>query len=148
VQNGRAACSEQMTDPMRSSLSRTVGSPLCVCAAAASARRSSALTCCDRVLEFLTDDTLVFRSGNTLIFYSVSDRTQQILRIPAGHILDAYAIAPSTQRVAVATHGEGIQVRGGVANSAQSRVTIYAFPSMDIVKAFKCKRGTRTRVDA
>ena len=52
----------------------------------------------------VSDDVVVFRSGNCLIYYSISQRKQSILTLDSHLILDAFAVDSSSHTLACAVH--------------------------------------------
>jgi len=54
---------------------------------------------------FFSDDEIVFRSGNGLVFLSVSQREQTFLKFEPGISLDAFAVCTKYKIVVAAVHG-------------------------------------------
>jgi hypothetical protein len=49
----------------------------------------------DTSVQFVTDDTAVFRAGNTLVFMSTTNRKKQIISFDHGTVLDSFAVIQS-----------------------------------------------------
>lgn len=69
---------------------------------------SESLNLCGTKISYITDDTMVFRSGNTLVFFSVSSRRNSVLTFPEGLSLDAFVVCPEP----AAPLQQGQKVRG------------------------------------
>ncbi len=51
-----------------------------------------AYTLCGTQLQFIAEDTIVYRCGNALVFFNLRSKIQTMLAMEEGYSLDAYTV--------------------------------------------------------
>jgi len=73
---------------------------------------------CDKRVQFIDDETLVFRAGNTIVFLNVITKHKSVITFDRGQSVDCFeVIARNPARLAVATHG------------LRTEISLYDYPS-------------------
>lgn len=73
---------------------------------------------CDKRVQFIDDENLVFRAGNTIVLFNVITKHKSVIAFDRGQSVDCFeVIARNPARLAVATHG------------LRTEILIYDYPS-------------------
>jgi hypothetical protein len=81
-------------------------SPLGFCAR----NLSHAFTLCGTRLDFITEDTIAYRCGNSIAFLNIRTKAQSWLPIEEGYALDCFAVNFAQHLIVCGVHGKASRI--------------------------------------
>ena len=71
---------------------------------------SHAFTLCGTRLDFITEDTIAYRCGNSIAFLNIRTKAQSWLPIEEGYALDCFAVNFAQHLIVCGVHGKASRI--------------------------------------